>query len=223
MSERYERSFSDRGLLLDASLSDAKPGIEREALAKYKQTLSKSIASNDRLQELNEMIKEMSFSGEKGSEKFVQSRAEAEQCVRDISEFDREADIIMNSSLLPLVKRLKEKAHSEEQRLGQIALENHYQNEAAQYEQVAQKWRVERDQAISSREKKQSKKKSKELCALENEIGDVRKQVRQIEEDLSHLKFCWFGEKRRYKTKLEAEKTILQNHLLELYRRRRLL
>lgn len=39
---------------------------------------------------------------------------------------------------------------------------------------------------------------------------DVRKKVRQIEEELSHLKFCWFGEKRRYKAKLKEQKKVLK-------------
>ena len=42
---------------------------------------------------------------------------------------------------------------------------------------------------------------------------DVRKQLRQIEVELSHLKFCWFGEKRRYKAKLKAQKRILKYRL----------
>ena len=46
---------------------------------------------------------------------------------------------------------------------------------------------------------------------------DVRKQLRQIEEELSHLKFCWFGEKRRYKDKLKARKKTLKSLLLFLH------
>lgn len=160
MSERCDRSFSNSSLLMDASISAARPGVEREALVKYKQTYSKSIASNARLQKLNEKITEMSFAGETDSGEFVQYRAEAEQCVKDISKFDREAYSIMNSNLMPLVKRLQEDAFAEELSFGQIP--------------------------------------------------DVRTQIRQIDEELSHLKFCWFGEKRRYKAKLKKQKKMLE-------------
>ena len=223
MSERCERSVSNISLLMGAAMSDATPGAEREALAEYKQARSQSDAANQRLRELNAMIKEMSYAGEQGSEKFNQCQTEAKKCVYKIGKFDRQALNLETNSLQPLLRRLRDRAYAEEMRLGKIALENYYREEAAHYEQVAQEWRAKREQALANREKNIKAKKSEELCALENELERVRKQVRQIEEDLSNLRFCWFGEKRRYKNSLQAEHSILQNRLLELYRKRRIL
>ena len=48
---------------------------------------------------------------------------------------------------------------------------------------------------------------------FEAKADDVRIKIRQIEGELSRLKFCWFGEKRRYKAKLKAQKKFLKYRL----------
>lgn len=220
MSERGGRSFSDISLLLEASMGDAQPGSERDTLARYKQVYAQITAENLRLQNLRDMLKEMARLGETETESYRKCQDDAKKCVAEIDKLDSEARNISSKKLQPLVKRLREKAFEEERRAGQIAMENYRREAIAHQEQVVQEWQAKRNQALANRAKNQ---KSQDLCSLENQIGELRKQIRQIEDDLSQLKWCWFGEKRTYKNKLKAEQALLQNQLLELYKKRRLL
>ena len=218
MSERGGRSFSDISLLVDAAMSDAQPGLERDLLARYKQIHAKITAENLRLQNLRDMLREMSRLGETETESYKKCQDDAKKCVAEIDKLDRELRSISSKELQPLVQRLREKALKEEQLAGQRAMEDYRKEELARQEQAVQEWQAKRNQALANRG---HNKKSQELSSLENQISELRKQVQQIEEDLSYLKWCWFGEKRICKNKLKAEQTILQNQLLELYKKRR--
>ena len=48
------------------------------------------------------------------------------------------------------------------------------------------------------------------------EMEEIERQIRQIDEKLSGLGFCWFGEKRRYKNALKKKRADLQMRLSDL-------
>lgn len=51
------------------------------------------------------------------------------------------------------------------------------------------------------------------------EMEEIERQIRQIDEELSGLNFCWFGEKRRYKNTLKKRRANLKKRLPEYYNR----
>lgn len=223
MSERYERSFSDRSLLMETPLSSASSVDEREALAEYQRIVAQSSAANRRRMELNEKIKELCFSGQRDSEECKRYQAEAKECVELSDRLDKQAARILENKLRPLSKKAFNIAANEELQRGAAFLAQMNQREQEHYERVAQNWHINRARAEINRDQKAKEPKSKELSLLENEIGTVRKQVRQLEEDIGELKFCWFGTKRTYKKQLIAERDRLHDRLLVLYERRRIL
>lgn len=174
MSERDERSFSNRSLLMEASLSDATPGAEREALADYKKICSQSIEANEKLIELNAMLREMASAGESGTEKFTSCRTAAKKCVDIIHELDNLALHMENSILQSLIKRLLNRAYAEENRLGELALENNYRESVARQEQVIQEWGVNRGQALANRKKNIMAKDLLNYYDRENERREER-------------------------------------------------
>lgn len=208
---------------MNTPLSNASSGSEREALAEYQRIVAQSSAANKKLRELNEKIKELSFSGQRDSEECKRYQAEAKECAKLSDQLDKQAAQILESKLRPLSKKAFNTAFNEEIRSGAAFLEEMNKREQEHYERVAQKWRVDRARAETNRDQRVKEPKSKELSLIENEIGNVRKQVRQLEEDIAGLMFCWFGTKRTYKRQLISERVRLQNRLLVLYERRRIL
>lgn len=52
---------------------------------------------------------------------------------------------------------------------------------------------------------------------LKAEIEEIRRQIGQIDKELSSLGFCWFGEKRRHKNALKKRRANLKQQLYGLY------
>lgn len=48
------------------------------------------------------------------------------------------------------------------------------------------------------------------------EMEEIERQIRQIDEKLSGLNLCWFGEKRRYKNTLKNRRAYLKKRLSDL-------
>ena len=48
------------------------------------------------------------------------------------------------------------------------------------------------------------------------EMEEIKRQIRQIDEKLSTLNFCWFGEKRRCKNTLKKRRANLKKRLSDL-------
>lgn len=51
---------------------------------------------------------------------------------------------------------------------------------------------------------------------LKAEMEEIGRQIRQIDDKLSGLNFCWFGEKRRCKNILKKKRANLKKRLSDL-------
>lgn len=53
---------------------------------------------------------------------------------------------------------------------------------------------------------------------LKAEIEEIKRQIGQIDKEISGLGFCWFGEKRRRKNALKIRRSNLEMRLSESYK-----
>lgn len=164
MSERCENSVSNRSLLANANITEIKVASVREALAEYQKICKQSQAESEQLTALNQLLRSLSKTENPNQEKIAQYRADAERCVRNISNYDKRLFQLESSiSLQPLLETLKAKAYREAEERGSKALQEYYQEEEKKQEQIVKEWREKRQIA-------EQKVRQKQISTTEAEV-----------------------------------------------------
>ena len=146
MSERTGEDFSNRGLLMKASIDEVDSKEAQEALGEYRRMIYHLQEKENALSELNQQIRQMNSEGRKDSAEYGIIQKNAEVCVEEINNMDRQIIALEKSEpLKKLCSKLYTRASEEsKERVRQIQEEQRIQKER-KYEEFIKKRQEERE------------------------------------------------------------------------------
>ena len=127
MQDRPEESVSNRSLLANALESTAKNDIERKKIQEYKEKIELLNSEEQKLQELNAHVKELSFAkGPRDTAKIRALRDEAVKAANRINTYDRMLlRLEASQPLQNVLEREKKAAYKKAEQKGKEALEEY--------------------------------------------------------------------------------------------------
>lgn len=221
MSERTGESISPRSMLMKVSVDQLPSSDVKEVLGEYQRLIYRLEEVNQTLSELNQQLRQMRSEGKEDSDEYSVVDKKADVCIEEINRLDRQINTLgQNEHLKSLYNQLYAKAKAEtNERVKQIQAQRRIQKER-EYEEFIRKHREERMKQEQTVSQNQLNAAAQELAIVEKEIERVRHQLRQINEDISQLKFAFWGERKRHKKELEQIRAQLNNRLTTLYKLR---
>ena len=163
--DRAEESVSNRSLLANAFEGVAQNEIERNKIKEYKDKIGLVNAEEKKLRQLNEQIKELSFTkGPKDTKKIRELQFEATQTANRISTYDK---ILLrleaSKPLQDVLNREKEMVRKREKQKGKEALEAYREKTANTQRELLKKWQESRKKGIDSRNRTVMRHKIKDV------------------------------------------------------------
>ena len=170
-SERDTESVSNRSLLANAFEGVAQNDIEKQKIQEYKDKISTINAEERKLHELNEQIKELSFSkGPRDTKKIRDLQFEAKQTANRISTYDKQLlRLEASKPLQDVLTREKKMAYQRAEKKGKEALEKYREKATKTQRELLEKWQESRKKGIDSRNR----------TAMRHKIKDVVNELNQ--------------------------------------------
>ena len=169
--DRTDDSVSNRSLLANAFESVAKNDIERNKIQEYKSKIDLINSEEQKLGELNERIKELSFAkGPRDTKAIRDLQIEAKQTANRISTYDKQLlRLEASKPLQDVLAREKKLAYQRAEKKGKQALEEYREKAANTQRVLLEKWQESRKKGIDSRNR----------TAMRHKIKDVVNELNQ--------------------------------------------
>ena len=170
-SDRDVDSVSNRSLLANAFEGIAKNDIERQKIQEYKGKIDLINSEERKLSELNEKIKELSFSkGPKDTKAIRDLQFEAKQTANRISTYDKQLlRLEASKPLQDVLTREKKMAYQRAEQKGKEALEAYRENAMKTQRELLDRWEESRKRGVDSRQR----------TAMRHKIKDVVNELNQ--------------------------------------------
>lgn len=151
--ERSEDSASNRSLLANALEGAAKNEIELNKIQEYKSKIDLINAEEQKLHELNEQIKELSFSkGPRDTQKIRDLRDEATMTANRISTYDKQLlRLEASKPLQDVLQREKKMAYDRAIKKGKEEMVAYKEKTAKTQRELLDRWKESRKKAVESR------------------------------------------------------------------------
>ena len=163
--DRADESVSNRSLLANAFEGVAQNEIERNKIREYKEKISLVNAEEQKLNELNEQIKELSFAkGPRDIKKIRDLQFEARQTANRISTYDKMLlRLEASKPLQDVLQREKKMAYKRAEQKGKEALEAYREKTMKTQRELLEKWQESRKKGIDSRQRTAMRHKIKDI------------------------------------------------------------
>ena len=170
-SDRDVDSVSNRSLLANAFDGIAKNDIERQKIQEYKSKIDLINAEESKLSELNEKIKDLSFSnGPKDTKAIRDLQFEAKQTANRISTYDKQLlRLEASKPLQDVLTREKKMAYQRAEKKGKEALEAYREKAMKTQRELLDRWEESRKRGVESRQR----------TAMRHKIKDVVNELNQ--------------------------------------------
>ena len=184
--ERSEDSVSNRSLLATAFEGAAKTDIERTKIQEYKGKVSLIDAEERRLRELNEQIKELSFSkGPRDTKRIRELRDEATMTANRINTYDKQLlRLEASKPLQDVLAREKKRAYDKAAMEGRKALDAYKEKTAKTQRELLERWRDSRKRAVESRERTALRNKIRSVVGELNDLLLNEDKKRHVPDNL---------------------------------------
>ena len=169
--DRDSDSVSNRSLLANAFEGLAQNDIERNKIQEYRSKVDLINAEERKLSELNEQIKELSFSkGPRDTKKIRSLQFEANQAANRINTYDKQLlRLEASKPLQDVLAREKKKAYQKAEKRGKDALAAYKEKTAKTQRELLERWQDSRKKGIEGRHK----------TAMRHKIKDVVNELNQ--------------------------------------------
>ena len=169
--DRDTESVSNRSLLANAFDGVAQNEAEKQKIQEYKGKISLINSEEQKLRELNEQIKELSFSkGPRDTKKIRDLQFEAKQTANRISTYDKQLlRLEASKPLQDVLTREKKMAYQRAEKKGKEALEKYREKATKTQRELLEKWQESRKKGIDSRNR----------TAMRHKIKDVVNELNQ--------------------------------------------
>ena len=170
-SDRDTESVSNRSLLANAFEGVAQNDIERQKIQEYKGKISLIESEERKLQDLNQQIKDLSFSkGPKDTKAIRDLQFEAKQTANRISTYDKQLlRLEASKPLQDVLSREKKMAYKRAEKKGKEALEAYREKTMKTQRELIDKWKESRKKGVEGRHK----------TAMRHKIKDVVNELNQ--------------------------------------------
>ena len=171
-SDRDTESISNRSLLANAFEGVAQNDIEKNKIQEYKSKISLIEAEERKLQELNEKIKELSFSkGPRDTKAIRDLQFEAKQTSNRINTYDKQLlRLEASKPLQDVIAREKKVAYQRAEKKGKEALAAYKEKAAKTQRELLNKYQDARKTAVENREK----------TAMRHKVQNVVKELNDL-------------------------------------------
>ena len=213
-SDRDTDSVSNRSLLANAFEGVAQNDSEKQKIQEYKGKIERINAEEQKLSELNEQIKELSFAkGPKDTKKIRDLQFEAKQTANRISTYDKQLlRLEASKPLQDVLTREKKMAYQRAEKKGKEALAAYKEKAAKTQQELLHRYQDSRKKGIENRHRTEMKNKIKGVVNELNQYllkGDKDKRVmmplkKAVAEALDAVNMDTVGAEERI-AKLEAE------------------
>lgn len=155
LSDRNPDSYSNRSLLAGALETAVQNDIEREKLRQYKQKIDLINSEEQKLNELREQIKELSFKkGPRDTEAIRKLQFEANQAANRINTYDRQLlNLESTKALKGVLEREKAQARKRDAQKYKEALERYREKSAKTQRELMDRYQESRKRGVESRNK----------------------------------------------------------------------
>ena len=229
-SDRPTESFSNRSLLANALESTVQNDIERSKLQQYKEKIDLIDSEQQKLHDLREQIKELSFAkGARDTEAIKKLQFEANQAANRINTYDRQLlNLESTKALKGVLEREKKLAYQKAEKRGKEALAKYREKAAETQRELMTRYQESRKKGVESRNKTAMRHKIKDVVHELNDYllkGTKEKHVpielqKAVAEALDAVNMDTVGaEERLAEIRKKLEKDPLNPNLLESYRR----
>jgi hypothetical protein len=169
--DRNPDSYSNRSLLANALETAAQNDIERNKLKQYKQKIDLINAEEQKLHDLREQIKELSFKkGTRDTEAIKSLQFEANQAANRINTYDRQLlNLESTKALKGVLEREKAQARKRAEKQGKEALERYREKAAKTQRELMDRYQESRKRGVESRNKTAMRHKIKDVV---NELNN---------------------------------------------------
>ena len=162
---RTEDSVSNRSLLANALEGVAQNEIEKQKIQEYRGKIDLINAEEEKLSELNEQIKELSFAkGPRDTKKIRVLQFEARQTANRISTYDKQLlRLEASKPLQDVLTREKKMAYQRAEKKGKEALAAYREKATKTQRDLLEKWQESRKKGIDSRHRTVMRHKIKDI------------------------------------------------------------
>ena len=169
--DRNTDSYSNRSLLANALETAVQNDIEREKLKQYKQKIDLINAEEQKLHDLREQIKELSFKkGARDTQAIKNLQFEANQAANRINTYDRQLlNLESTKALKGVLEREKAQARKRAEKQGKEALERYRERAAKTQRELMDRYQESRKRGVESRNKTAMRHKIKDVV---NELNN---------------------------------------------------
>ena len=185
-SDRSTDSFSNRSLLANALESAAQNDIERRKLEEYKSKISLINSEEQKLRELREKIKELSFAkGPRDTEAIKKLQFEANQAANRINTYDRQLlNLESTKALKGVLDREKEQARKRAEQRSKESLARYKERAAKTQRELMTRYQESRNRATEGRHKTAMRHKIKDIVSELNTLLLKPTAKKHIKEEL---------------------------------------
>ena len=184
--DRDSDSVSNRSLLANAFESVAKNDIEKQKIQEYKSKIDLINSEEQKLGELNEKIKELSFAkGPRDTKAIRNLQFEARQTANRISTYDKQLlRLEASKPLQDVLVREKKMAYQRAEKKGKEALAAYREKATKTQRALLEKWQESRKKGIESREKTAMRHKIQRVVGELNDLLLSNDKKRHVPENL---------------------------------------
>ena len=184
--DRADDSVSNRSLLANAFEGVAQNDIEKQKIQEYKDKISLINSEERKLSELNEKIKELSFSkGPRDTKAIRDLQFEARQTANRISTYDKQLlRLEASKPLQDVLTREKKMAYKRAEQKGKEALAAYREKATNTQRKLLEKWQESRKKGIESREKTAMRHKIQHVVGELNDLLLSNDKKRHVPENL---------------------------------------
>ena len=185
-SDRDTESVSNRSLLANALEGATKNDIEKQKIQEYKGKIDLINAEEQKLQKLNEQIKELSFSkGPRDTKAIRDLQFEAKQTANRISTYDKQLlRLEASKPLQDVLTREKKMAYKRAEQKGKEALAAYKEKATKTQRELLEKWQASRKNAVESRNKTAMKHKIQSVVGELNQLLLSNDKKRHVPDSL---------------------------------------
>ena len=175
--DRADESVSNRSLLANAFEGLAQNDIEKNKIQEYKGKIDLINSEEKKLSELNQQIKELSFSkGPRDTKKIKGLRFDAAQAANRINTYDKQLlRLEASKPLQDVLAREKRRAYKKAEERGKEALAEYKTRVEAKQKETAEKWRESRKTAVAKARETAEKREAREK--LQKLVLDTAKWI----------------------------------------------
>ena len=184
--DRADESVSNRSLLANAFDGLAQNDIEKNKIQEYKSKIDLINSEEKKLSELNQQIKELSFSkGPRDTKKIRSLQFEANQTANRINTYDKQLlRLEASKPLQDVLAREKKLAYQRAEKKGKEALDKYKERAAKTQRELLDRWQESRKKGIESREKTAMRHKIQRVVGELNQLLLNGDKTRHVPENL---------------------------------------